>query len=435
VVKFAGVCADLRAVSFFDDLGSDDPLPPLPTRVYARIDETSTDRVDQRTLFDVVDADWLDELGDQPGLLVDPEIELEARSHVSMLVIDEHTTRASEGRVAEIRLGPQHPEGAADHYQTLTSAAVRRRVESVNWKTGSESRRLAAFGKLDAIDDASPQEIREALDVGGEVSAVAVYDVGQGLCTAAIVDDCAAVFFDVGAGSDANASTFPSAFDRLCLCADPTVVLSHFHHDHWAAVGRFPMLLSQTWIVPRQGPTLGFIHAVLAGAIRRCGRLLIWPRREDRLCGGNAIEVLRCGGKARNDSGLAMVVHGGNDDGKVLLPGDARYRHVNLMPHLARSLVVAHHGGRTNAQIQEVPKRDKSPAGRLVYSYGPCNTYEHPLPGPFRTHEQVWGPDYLATADRALDGQLGHVHLYWDQQAPAVRASCALSTAQRPCQR
>jgi glyoxylase-like metal-dependent hydrolase (beta-lactamase superfamily II) len=424
-------------VDFFSDIGGDVPAGRGPDRLYARVDETSTDRLDNRTLLDVVDADWLDERGGEPGLLASPDVEEEARARVALLALDCRTTRAEEGRIAEVVLGREDPEGGADLYLSLTGAPRRRRVESVTWKRGPESRALAAAGTIDHLPEATRDEVERALRLEAPPQAVAVYDVGQGACAGVIVNDGVAAFLDVGAGCDANARTFSRAFRSMCLVRDPTVVLSHFHHDHWAGVVHFPDLLERTWLVPRQGATLGFSHAVLAGAIRRCGTLLVWPDDQERLHGGNGVEVLRCRGRHRNDSGLAMVVSDGDGGAaKVLLPGDARYREISCCPRRVHSLVAAHHGGRTNAAAGEIPAPDGSPSGRLVYSYGPGNSYRHALPGPAGRHAALWAEEATRrTEDRHAASGLGHVHVYFSDATPDVGTCCAESRPQAPCQR
>lgn len=425
-------------MSFFEPLETARADAELPRRVYARVDETSTDRRPSTTLFDVVDADWLDDFGREPGSLTEPAAAREAASFVSTLVADIGTTRAQEGAIAEIAFASRLAAGASDggviQFPSLLGPGTPRTIDRMTWKDRKEAREIARVGSLAGVPRGPVAKIGRALSLPGDVQAVAVYDVGQGACTATIVEDCPAVYFDFGLGCDMNSHTAPAALDDLCLCREPTIVLSHFHHDHWAAVARFPAALASTWIVPDQGESVAFSHATLLGRIRERGELLVWPAAEVRLAGGDGrVELLNCGGTHRNDSGLACVVRGA-DGGRVLLPADARYKHVPLVGGPVRSLVVAHHGGRTSATLGEIPVPDGSLAGRLVYSYGPGNAYGHPLALSRDRHRQVWGPDHLATADRDRAG-LGHVHVYWNDADAAVGRPHGAVGAQRPVQR
>jgi hypothetical protein len=419
-------------MSFFEHRGGERPDYLAPRRVYARVDESSTDRRGGQTFFDAVDADWLDEVGaSEGGLLTTPEAFEESRAHVSTLLVRRNTARHEEGAIAEIHLDDRHADGTAEHFLSLTSAPIARTVKRLDWVTGTDRKRVAAAGNLGAVQDATRDEIEEALGAY-PIDAVGVYDVGQGNLNAAIVGDTPQTYFDFGGGCDANRDTFPRAFDGVCLHADPAIVLSHFHHDHWASVARFPEVLGLDWIVPRQGPTLGFSHAVLIGAIRRDGRVLVWPNEHEKL-GRGQIEVHRCTGTHRNDSGLAMVISG-PDGRRVLLPADARYRYISVCPPEVTSLVVAHHGGRTNAREDEIPRPDAEPSGRLVYSLGRPNTYGHALASPAAAHASVWGDANLVTANRG-NGDVGNVHLYWEPAADDVSAPPCLAGAMGPNQR
>jgi hypothetical protein len=422
-------------VSFFERwTGERDLVEDAPRRVYARVDEVASDRDRRGTFMDVIDADWVDGAGLDEGALSSPDLVSEAEQHVSTLLLSRrYTNRRDEGAFFEIALGDPSESGAVAQFMALDAPPLTREVVSMTRQHDDKEQALARLGSIQLIADADDERIAAAFERVGGVDAVAIYDVGQGNCAAAVVDGQPVLYFDFGLGCDANAATAPGAFNICCLCEQPPVVLSHFHHDHWAAVSRFPQAYSQTWIVPRQGATLGFTHAVLAGRIRRDGELLIWPDDEDVISGGS-IEVLRCLGNNRNDSGLACVIHG-PDAKRILLPGDARYSNIAHMPDPVHALVAAHHGGRTNATEAQIPTPASEAAGRLVYSYGPGNSYNHPLPLPYNRHHNVWnGKPELRTEDRADD--LGHVHIYWEQGAPDVSGPHGNPNhPQAPCQR
>ncbi|MDO9356388.1 MAG: hypothetical protein Q7T55_22005, partial [Solirubrobacteraceae bacterium] len=346
------------------------------------------------------------------------------------------TTRREEGRFAEVELEESVDNSTASQFLSLGSPPVDRAVKSFKWLTGAAAQRVAALGDISHLPDATDEELENALGRPSP-NAVAVYDVGQGACQALLVRGEPVLYFDVGGGSDRDSKTLPATFNGLCLCADPAIVLSHFHHDHWALVRRFNALFEQTWVVPRQGDSIGFNNAVLAGLIASKGTLLVWPddvptRRFGR------VTVHRCTGKSRNNSGLALSV--GEAGSTILLPGDARYREIANLPEEVLSLVAAHHGGVTNAKSTEIPQPSRGSAGRLVYSYGPDNSYGHPLTKYEDDHRSIWGRSDLRTASVATCSTAadhsGNIHLHWDSRAPDLDGPvCSPRGAQRPLQR
>lgn len=176
----------------------------------------------------------------------------------------------------------------------------------------------------------------------------------------------------------------------------------------------------------------------MLGLIRVNGTALVRPSGAPTLREG-VLSLHSCVGTSKNDSGLALVVRDGREERPVVLPGDCRYRYITDLPDRVHALVVAHHGGRTNAQVAEIPKPEKEldPAAALVYSFGPGNSYCHPLSTSVEGHEQAGWPNAreLRTGERTPAGAVNHqhVHIYWDANAPDAGRFCELRGLAAQC--
>jgi hypothetical protein len=211
-----------------------------PDRVYAWIDAPSALSDDGLTRLDCVDADWADGRDLGAGLLASGELGEEPEARVSMILWRQQTSEEDEGRIVELRLGDRvHPdESEALHYLNLTAAALPRQVAEARWPDPEEEARLRRFSEFPQ-GDASDGEVEDALEVASaDVHAVAVYDVGQGSCSALLGRSFPRLYFDLGRGSNGDARTFPDGFTGLCTTIQPPVVLSHWHVDHWAMANR-----------------------------------------------------------------------------------------------------------------------------------------------------------------------------------------------------
>ena len=424
-------------MSFFEHLGGDRPDRAAPSRVYARVDGPSTRSADGYTRLDCLDAHWADEVGLGRGALCDPELTEEVEQRVSMMLVRTHTTQEDEGQLLELTLEEARAgEGTALHYINLTGPPIPQDVTAMNSLSHGGARRIADITDIDGLRPASPDDLERAvIRASDAVDAVAVYDVGQGSCSALLKDGAPTLYFDVGGGALNNAATFPQGFDALCVTQSPTVVLSHWHYDHWSLAKRFDgQLLQSRWIVPRQGRP-GFTASVLLGLIRKHGEALLWPETLAQTRWG-AVAIHRCNGRSRNDSGIALIVHGPNNM-QVVLPGDARYRYITALPRVTTSLVAAHHGGVTGAQESEIPRPDGERAGRLVYSCGDRNSYGHPMTASVVRHNHAWGQSsQLRTSDREQGRDHQHVHLYWDHNQPVSQLGCGGKMCSlEPCRR
>lgn len=286
----------------------------------------------------------------------------------------------------------------------------------------------------DAIEGALPTD---------EIDQVFVLDVGQGSAAALVTsDDNVVAYADLGAGVLRDTRTWPSAFTGLCLCHGPTVILSHWHYDHFEAANKFPAARSEVWIAPFQ--TLGAgPQSAMAAAVASAGTLLVW-NGSGRLTSGSIV-LERCTGPAgnQNRTGIAVWLTAPEGGDPVLLPGDAGYCDFTALttPNDVVALAVAHHGGSAPGTP---PAPSASGMRRAALSYGHGNRYKHPRPASltalagagWTTGHPHGGIDDRRTEDRpgGTGGSgLGHVRIHWPGSA-AKAFSCACGAPLDPTQ-
>ncbi|MCC8951695.1 hypothetical protein H8A97_43430 [Bradyrhizobium sp. Arg62] len=328
----------------------------------------------------------------------------------------------------------------ANLFDNLFGAAIPVRVGAIRPALPDESQFLDDLDPLSGIDDASKEEIEHALALASVVEEIAVYDVGQGGTNGLVTGREVVCYFDFGGGVASNTATFPNNLLRFCQCNMPPIILSHWDHDHWSSEGRDTRVHAQTWIVPRQtshGSKRAPHHSALIRAIQAKGTILIWPSNlySKRI---GQLEVSLCRGSSKNASRLALTVFPPAELSAmpVLLPADAGYDDLRncLGSGAYDAIVCPHHGGHSNS-----PKIPSPPLGqhqRLIYSYGPNNTYHHPLSVTYTDHDKARWLDkrvtappasYIVrnTADRVVPPDLGHVGFDWTTSTSLTGLGCA----------
>jgi hypothetical protein len=229
-----------------------------------------------------------------------------------------------------------------------------------------------------------------------------------------------------------NTAAFPEAPKTFCFRLEPPIVLSHWDWGHWSSAGRDSREYERTWIVPRQARALGIVHAAFHAQVRIAAKVLVWPGQLNALGVGEAT-IVKCTGPAKDrDAGrLALIAETARDAERVriLSAGDAGYDHVPAAGLPFTDVVVPHHGGRTRSTF--VPTSDGRSCGRLVYSCGAGNSYDHPFATVVQQHTANW-PNELRTTSRDGSG-LGHVHLYWRDADPNADPDCRARNCQLTC--
>jgi hypothetical protein len=405
-----------------------EPRPDEPQDWWVRLQRGSA-----VVALDSVDAEWFDRL-ETDARFSNPDLVDDADWHVLVVfAVLEDLPRVREGDWLELLLtGTSSP--LVPVFLNLYAAPDWRTLAAANSVLPDRERELIDKTSMDDVDDAEESEIHDALAAVPMPEAAAVYDVGQGNCTAALAGSMPVLYFDFGGGVLRDLQTFPATLKAFCLTASPVFVLSHWDWDHWSSANRHPPAYDETWIVPRQGGSLGGAHLTFLGRLlQRARRLLVWRPTLPRVRAG-AYELLKCTGpsSSRNDSGIALVVERVVDGtaARLLCPGDAGYQRIPGGSGSFTHVVVPHHGGQTNATSTPAP--DGRTCGRLVYSYGPGNSHHHPSSAVQNLHDASWGlPKQRRTEDR--NPHLGHVHLYWDDGAPASHPGCGGTHCQLTC--
>lgn len=427
-------------MSFLTYSGDELPTPErLPDRVYGRIDAFEPPDEAFNWLptltFDSLDADWFDAVGSEIRWLGAPETLDEADRRISAVVGPAERLGGprpwfptDEGEWYELVFAPGDD---VDYFFNLFAAPVLRGLQSIVRVNPGTADRLNEVTSLDDVGRASEEEISAALSAAAAADAVAVYDVGHGNCNALIEGKKVTLYFDFGGGVLRNSFTFPAALKNFCMCAEPTIVLSHWDSDHWSSGKRDTRAQKRTWIVPYQ-KKLGPTHLVFVGQIYASGRVLVWPAGLASVTAG-AVTIERCTGPAssRNDSGLAAIVEGVEDGARMLLPADCGYDHVPSAatgPYV--SLTVPHHGGR--APSTTIPTSAGRSSGRCVYSTGAGNTYKHPYRHVELAHAGLFAAE-RRTEHRTNPPGLGHVHMYWDASDPPADPACGGLSCELTC--
>jgi len=455
-----------------------------PQRVYAVLDQAEpTERGSVVLLFGAMDASALDARGDEIPRLSDARNFIEIYRRLPLFLLE-----AEFSRDAVLRLSDGTPRslleddqaGSSDVPDAALAEALARlegmwltfRLEEaancargslygnlfvdpepipiaeVSPPTGPALQLLAHTDPLAGEPDATSDDIENVLSAQGTPEAIAVYDVGQGNSNGLLHDGRVVIYFDFGGGAGRNTKTFPSVLKKFCFCAtsSPPIVLSHWDHDHWSSEGRDTTSHYATWIAPRQtihGGKRAPHHNALITSIKKYGKLLIWPNTVSTLSVGK-LRIHKCTGTVKNDSGLAMEIFPPDtaSGDSVLLPADAGYDDLPTGASITFDAIVCpHHGGKSNSPT--VPSRPALTYARLAYSYGPKNSYGHPLKPTFTAHDTAnWAdarvrgssvPIYvLNTEDRATCG-LGHIGFDWGAVAfpvPPCKGTCELEIQQ-----
>lgn len=426
--------------SFFLENTEERATLSRPLRLYALAAEGEPRRY---ILYDAVDADWADALfdraeGDQLTRLWWDEIQ---DAPVYAVTVNVVCDGAYESAKKTLKSLPEIPEdegegplwmeltvtpdsaGGADLYNNIVGAPQRVRI--VSTLLGSNSPKV---GKLAAVTTLTPDPadlIEKSLPTD-VIDHVVVLDVGQG-SSAALVSDAGDIvaYVDVGRGVLADAATFPHDMKALCLQAGPIVILTHWHYDHFQLANKDPRLANCTWITPFQ--TLGpGPQSAMAATLINNGSLLVWGGTGRLSVVGGHIQLERCTGPAgnQNRTGLAVWVEDQHGELPILVPGDAGYVDIpGLSPAGATrvtALAVAHHGG----MAPGLPPTRPGKAPRLAFSYGPGNTYKHPLNASVKGLAlggwqfgagRGWRADDARTEDMrpASSPDYGHVRLAW----------------------
>ncbi|MBL9170808.1 MAG: hypothetical protein JNN07_23955 [Verrucomicrobiales bacterium] len=304
--------------------------------------------------------------------------------------------------------------------------------------TASRLRKEAMPDEKD-FPSATESEIKAALKAmaGTAIDHVVVYDVGQGaavgLCDAA---GAVLLYNDFGGGVLGNTRTYPSGLKQFCFNHAPPIILSHWDWDHWKSENVDTRAQSRVWLAPQQ--KVGSVHTTFMHRIKAAGgSLVLWPAAPAAPTSVSVgpLQIERCTGANRNNSGLALILHEKTDATgvKMLFPGDARYDFIPSHKGSFASLMVPHHGGDMGRRW--APAKPSSGHTRAVYSFGRRNTFGHPRRVTRQDHDSAgWDDadlhgrispnDVRKTTVRLKAGGLGHVQLTWTTSHSLLGKAC-----------
>lgn len=243
-----------------------------------------------------------------------------------------------------------------------------------------ETAQLERFYSLEGIQHEEKTDFKENYDD----FFIAVYNVGQGLCSAICnYNSQPIVYFDFGGGERRDAVTYPPNGIEYCFSLKPKIILSHWHRDHWIGVHYCKDALKTEWIVPNQkkGPQV----TKLCADISKYGKLTELSSGTFKTPFGS---LFICNGDNRHyhNNGIGLLVENKSNE-RFLLPGDNRYQFIpdQFLSNL-NGLVASHHGGnyfKNNCGKNKIPLNVKE--GKIVYSYGKhakftpkFNSHSHP---------------------------------------------------------
>lgn len=169
-----------------------------------------------------------------------------------------------------------------------------------------------------------------------------------------------------------------------------TVILTHWHKDHYSAAELYPECYCWNWIVNTSNISIdsrpeiyqNIRHKGCIYDLKGCDGGQVSIQLDD---GKQKITIICCTGTDINNSGLAVVVSeskstGGTGDVKRwLIPGDADYKHIpNAHKIRPQVLVASHHGGKVRGIRGSYPERPDYSYARILFSMGHGNKYHHP---------------------------------------------------------
>jgi beta-lactamase superfamily II metal-dependent hydrolase len=434
------------------------PLPfTLPRRLYAKLIDWEPEAY---ALFDCVDAADFDRFVTEADGAVSPEGWSASIDQARIYAVGVNRGRTPDENPAALKwlkkntlkakpdwrelILSSNPEGPAEVYNNIAGEP-----ERTNLAVSRVTRKAAANLKkaVDLKPDIKPDpEIVGALPAA-TIEKVFVLDVGQGAANALVNANGNVVgYVDLGAGVLKDTGTWPTSNMQICLAHRPTVILSHWHYDHFQAANKFTAAQSVTWIAPFQvlgpGP-----QSAMATALRGAGGLKVWNAVGGSKLRSGSVEIERCTGTgSQNRDGIAVWIHAPDAaEDPILLPGDAGYTDISSLPRKVHAFVVAHHGGSAAGKPSDMPK----PGVRAALSYGHKNSYGHPLTKHLTDLGKAgWsiGHPHAAVDERRTEDRksasgahstggagLGHIRLDWlgaTGAAHSCRCGCTLNPTQ-----
>lgn len=260
--------------------------------------------------------------------------------------------------------------------------------QSINLTLGRElsqsaSKMLNAVFSMESWPQTPPENI-DCVFKEVEAEYWLAFDVGQGSANGFSCGGPITFFHDLGCGAYANSKTAPlNAI--ICHSRPAPIILSHWDTDHWAGSYRFApknspdIFLDRYWIAPYDR-TIGPRHVAFALSILASGgKIYILPEgswdHHIKIRHGKSLRLIKGSGLDRNSSGIAIELRNENNL-RWLVAGDLDYKYMMNLSDNYVAISVPHHGAKPS--INSMPPAPTATYSRLIYSFGPNNTYKHP---------------------------------------------------------
>jgi hypothetical protein len=163
------------------------------------------------------------------------------------------------------------------------------------------------------------------------------------------------------------------------------------------------------------------VHRAFAWLLHSRRNLFLWPTNCSDMS-GPSLQVARCTGRDRNNSGLSVVVQRTLRRGAkeaVLLSGDADYTNITACATKQfGAAVVSHHGGIGTGHNTVRPT---GPTSQLVYSVGHGNTYGHPKLQALLEHLVAgWIPAHTFSTAQHSRNRPCHIAIVLNRKTPTT---------------
>lgn len=217
-----------------------------------------------------------------------------------------------------------------------------------------------------------------------------VHNVGQALTTSlSVLEQPPFLYFDFGISEGENFFNRPKDM-TVDVSGKPSIIISHVHRDHWYGITVFTESFECDWYIPDQQKEVLFekrcAEIIASGGSVSIISTAISSSLGTVFIGGKSKRKVTRLPKHKHENGLGLKIKLFSDtmtDINILVPGDQRYDYIpkRYLDEID-ILVASHHGGeyswsKHRKVYKEIPSSTNE-SGKIIYSYGNSNTYEHP---------------------------------------------------------
>jgi hypothetical protein len=295
------------------------------------------------------------------------------------------------------------PSRLKDRWMKLDLSQNTPRISSAPKRIVKKLKRYSNLEFVVSVEKTKEMRSLLGLDKVKKYTKVMIADVGaanwniislskEDLCDICTHYECSYVHFDFG---------YPLNFHRNSLCQEAQnlplpsgrfldhlkgpVILSHWDLDHMLLIEKISWASDVKWLAPKM--TAGPKHLNLISPILKNNNLRLYESKKSRHKIG-PLEFIRGEGKDKNDSGINLIVHGGNKE-KTLLVSDCHYKYISqIKGEKFDFITVSHHGSKKSITKNTIPS-PKSRHSIAGVSGSLPNEYSHPSLQSISAHENA----------------------------------------------